>query len=65
MEDPNVQGQIHEILFAKESEGYKAYHDSGHSLHRQAVERMELLTQATVGNGLYNPEVMPITLKTA
>lgn len=52
--------KIGEVWFNKESEFHKAYWNSGHLLHAEAVEQMSDLTKIVYGDTPIAPEIMPI-----
>jgi hypothetical protein len=55
-----IDKDIYEIYFEKENLFHKAYFDSGHPLHEQAVNKMESLAKEKVGDDPLPAEIMPI-----
>ena len=57
--DEEINADLLEIFFDKESLAHQAYFDSGHILHERTVEKVEALSREKLGEGLWNPEIMP------
>lgn len=64
-DDPrDVDQQIKDILNGHDEKWSKAYFDGGHAMHREAVQRMSILSEAKFDSQPHAPEIMPITTKT-
>lgn len=64
-DDPrDVDQQIKDILNGHDEKWSKPYFDGGHPLHREAVTRMNFLSEAKFDNQPHAPEIFPTITKT-
>lgn len=64
-DDPDsVTDQLQKIYKDPSSKWHKPYFDSNDPLHAEAVRRVQILSEAKHGDGLYEKEIMPIRTST-
>lgn len=64
-DDPrDVDQQIKDILNGHDEKWSSPYFDGGHPQHREAVQRVSILSEAKFDSQPHAPEIMPITTKT-